>query len=248
MGSPERKRGKVNSFFDRIALRNSARFVRIVRWLNRKFPERNIKTAVGIAVSLILTPPLFLLVTLLLLPFLIWDIFDPFGLDVPWLVYLLFLFLYACVGYLVYMFVEDALHILDVIYHPIKYLRGKPASVLTRPLRRILRKGGIYLGIVLVAIELILAIAMVVFGPTAILVFLMVIIALLFVTMILIGKFVMWLTKAIVNFLGNTILRSVDSRLRIKERLERYGSRVDDEIKRNRLEKKRKESHHPPKP
>jgi len=215
---------------DEAALKASTEAVKIVRALKRTFPKGYVKPIIGIISALVVVPVLILFVTLLLLPVLIWDLFDPFGVGVHWVVYLFYLFLYACAGYLSYILISDVLDIVDVIYHPVKHLIKRTASTLMRPITKTLKKALVFLMIALGVIELIIALIMVVFGFSFALLIAMIVLALVFVTMVLIGKAITMTVRRVLDLLFRSAFGFVDRSFGISDKAKRYGERIDREI------------------
>jgi hypothetical protein len=141
---------------DRILLHVSMRALTIARWLKRTFPQRKVKQAFSITILCVLGPLLMIAVTALLVPVLIWDLIDPWGIDVGWPLYLFFLFLYISAGYLVYMVIEDTLDLLDIVYQPFEGLVRKTASVIIGPFVKTMKKTALALAVVLTGIEIVL--------------------------------------------------------------------------------------------
>jgi hypothetical protein len=221
---------RIRSAIDRVSLRTATRMVRIVRSLEKTFPKRYVKPIAGILTGLVVIPVLLLIVTLLLVPVLIWDLFDPFGIWVHWVVYLFFLFLYASAGYLSYILILDVVDIVEMIYHPVNYLLKKTASTLMMPLTNILKKATLFLAITLGVIELIFALVMVAFGFSCALLLVMAVLVLVFLAMVLIGKGITMIVRWFLNLVFRSIFGSIDRRFKISEKANRYGERIDRQI------------------
>jgi len=221
---------KVNGIIERAIIRISVLAVRTGRSLAKRFPQRYVAPIAAVLTFLVVSIVLFGAVTLAIVPVLIWDLIDPFGIDVHWAVYLVYLFLYLGAGCLTYLAVRDALDLIEILYDPVRHLVDEAVSTMMKPFVSSFRKAAGSIAAAAAAIDAIIIVIMIVSDPTIVAAIAISIITLGSLVVIGAGYLLLETLRAVVEEVTSSLTREVDRRTRFRKRIRDLASRVEEEL------------------
>ncbi|MGA1792465.1 MAG: hypothetical protein ACMUHM_00785 [Thermoplasmatota archaeon] len=216
--------------------RRKGAFVRSLSWILRmlerfrdRYPIEKAKRHSAFLMILILGVPLLLLSLLIHIPILLWDLFDPWNIDVPNLVHLCFGFIYVGIAVFTGMEIREFWGVLEIVYHPIKALKDDAVESIIKPVREGLIKIDIVVGLIILAVVTTDSISIYFTGFTGFHLAAYIIIFIIGGVMLALSTAIYLLIKGALVLLIDVIYSKMDKKFHISDNLKEFYDKVRSE-------------------
>ena len=214
---------------NRLFIKLLSKVLRRVERFREKYPQEKAKGHTALFLLLVLAAPLLLLVFAFHLPMIIWDLLDPWDIDVPNLIHLCFGFLYAGSMAFVALEIWEAWEALEIIYHPIKAITENAVESLLTPLRNGLIKIDVVIGVIVLAVVTTDSVSIYLTGLTGFHIAVFVLILLIGAIMFGISLGIYYLIKGSLILIIEVIFKKMDRTFHISDALKGFYERVSSE-------------------
>jgi len=217
----ERKKG--------VFIRILSKILELLEKFREKYPIEKAKKHSAYLIILTLALPLFLITFIIHLPVMLWDLFDPWGVDVPNLVHLCFGIIYVGIAVFVAMEIKETWDMLEIVYHPIKALKNDAVENIIRPVREGLIKIDVVIGVVVLAVVTTDSISIYLTGFTGFHLAAFIVIFIIGALMIGLSAAIYLLIKGALVLLIDVIFRKMDRTFHISDNLKEFYEKVRSE-------------------
>ncbi|MGA1819609.1 MAG: hypothetical protein ACMUHU_01225 [Thermoplasmatota archaeon] len=211
-------------------------FMRSLSWILRmlerfrdRYPIEKAKKHSAFLIILTLGVPLLLISLLIHMPIFLWDLFDPWGIDVPDLVHLCFGFLYLGIIVFTGMEIREFWEVLKIVYHPVKALKDDAVENILKPIRGGLIKIDIVIGVVVLAVVTTDSISIYLTGFTGFHLAVFIVIFIFGGLMIALSAALYILIKGALELMIDVIYKKMDKKFHIGDNLKEFYDKVRSE-------------------
>ncbi|MEA3559582.1 MAG: hypothetical protein U9R75_10045 [Candidatus Thermoplasmatota archaeon] len=217
-------------FLDSVRQLAAGWIVKKLLGIRDKFPIRKARFTVAVGVLVVLLLPLLLITSLFYMPFLIWDIFDISGRDLPNMVHLVFILVYTAEFVFAGFQIKEFFDLLELIYHPVRALEEGLIGRLLELLKPFLVKLNIATGIIFLS-----ALVLVIHSITTAgfsLFHLVLLVTLILLSLMVVGMSVLVhiSLRTLLRFLIEKVWKKMDKRFGLSDLIMKHYKKEEDVI------------------